>query len=90
LTYAIVKGMNLVKVPYFTLPNLLLEDPLVPEFLQKEAHPEALADSVRDLLNDPARRDLIAQRFARLRVDLARGADQRAAEAVMSLAIRDE
>ncbi len=88
LTYAIVTGMNLVKVPYFTLPNLLLDAPLVPEFLQNEGSPEVLASAVGDLLNDPDKRGHIAERFAKLRVDLACGADERAAEAVMSLVTR--
>ncbi len=88
LTYAIVAGLNLVKVPYFTLPNLLLNEPLVPEFLQNEGHPEALCASVNVLLNDEGMRKAVAQRFGNLRVELARGADERAAESVMALALR--
>jgi len=37
LTYAIAKTFKLVNVPFFTLPNLLTVEPLVPEFLQAEA-----------------------------------------------------
>jgi lipid-A-disaccharide synthase len=88
LTYAIVTALNLVKVPYFTLPNLLLNESLVPEFLQNECNPEALAASVGELLDDERRRSLIANRFGKLRVELARGADERAAETVLSLACR--
>jgi lipid-A-disaccharide synthase len=85
LTYAIAKGLNLVKVPYFSLPNLLTEEPLVPEFLQGEGSPVALASAVGDLLEDAARRDVIASEFAVLRTQLARGADQRAANAVLAV-----
>ena len=86
LTYAIARLFRLVKVPYMTLPNLLTSEPLVPEFLQGEATPEALASAVAGLLADPRRRRAIERRFARVRSDLARGADERAAGAVLELA----
>ena len=85
MTYAIAKGLNLVKVPYFSLPNLLTSEPLVPEFLQREGSPFALASAVADLLHDDARRKVIATEFAALRTQLARGADERAAEAVLAV-----
>jgi lipid-A-disaccharide synthase len=88
VTYAIAKTLNLVDVPYFTLPNLLTDEPLVPEFLQAEAAPDALAKAVTDLLNDGDRRRFIADEFRSLRTELARGADERAAAAVLSLAAR--
>jgi len=86
LTYAIAKGLNMVKVPYYSLPNLLTDEPLVPEFLQHEAQPATLEAAVRDLLNDSARREYIAARFGAIREKLARGADERSAEAVLKLA----
>jgi lipid-A-disaccharide synthase len=85
LTYAIVNGLKLLKLQYFTLPNLLTESPLLPEFMQDDARPEAIADAVVDLLNDPERRRFIADRFARLRTELAQDTDQRAADAVATL-----
>ena len=87
LTYAIVKTFRLVKVPHFTLPNLLTPEPLVPEFLQGAAHSEALADAVSGLLKDPDRRAAIAGQFAILRAELAQGADKLAAQAVLELAL---
>jgi lipid A disaccharide synthetase len=59
---------------------------LVPEFLQHEAQPAALEAAVRDLLENSARREYIAERFGVLRDTLARGADERSAEAVLKLA----
>ncbi len=85
LTYAIAKTFNLVDVPFFTLPNLLTEEPLVPEFLQAEATPQALATAVTELLDDPERRAMISKEFAELRGELALGADNRAAGAVLDL-----
>jgi lipid-A-disaccharide synthase len=88
LTYAIAKAFNLVKVQYGSLPNLLTDEPLVPEFLQGEATPDNLAGAVSDLLGDPDRRARIASEFQSLRSMLACGADQRAAAAVIKMASR--
>ena len=85
LTYAIARGLRLVKVPYFSLPNLLTDEPLVPEFLQQAASPPALAEALFSLLDDAPRRARIAKAFARLRLELARGADGRAAETVLEV-----
>ena len=86
LTYAIAKTFKLVNVPFFTLPNLLTAEPLVPEFLQAEATPAALATAVTNLLDDPERRALISKRFTELRSELALDADNCAANAVIELA----
>jgi lipid-A-disaccharide synthase len=85
-TYAIIKAFRLLKVPTITLPNLLTPEPLVPEFLQGAASPDALADAVSGLMNDPGRRAAIADQFAKLREELAKGADKLAAKAVLELA----
>ena len=87
-SYAILKGLGLVRLSHFTLPNLLTEEPLVPELIQGDARPDKIADAVSALLNDAGRRKLIARRFAKLRAELAQGTDQRAAEAVIEVAGR--
>ncbi|HEX2139777.1 MAG TPA: lipid-A-disaccharide synthase [Woeseiaceae bacterium] len=89
LTYALARSLRLVKVRHFTLPNLLTDEPMVPEFLQGGASPTALADSLHALLQDPKRRTDIAREFAKLRDQLARGADRLAAQAVLELAVRE-
>lgn len=50
LTYLL--GRPFFRLPYFTLVNLLLDKPAVPEFLQHRATPNALADAVATLLTD--------------------------------------
>ena len=75
-----------IRLEHVTLPNLLLEEPLVPEFIQDNAEPGPLADAVLELLDDPQRRQFISERFDRLRRALALDADQRAADAVLELA----
>lgn len=85
LTYAILMGLRLVKLTHYTLPNLLTETPLVPEFMQGDARPDAIAKAVIELLDDPDRRRIIGDRFAKLRTELAQNTDQRAADAVIAL-----
>ena len=86
LSALILRLFKLVKTEKFTMPNVLTEKPLIPEFIQENAQPEAMAEAVAALLDDPARREAIARRFVKLRQDLALGADERAAEAVIELA----
>lgn len=85
LTYTIVKAFGLMKIDQFTLPNLLTDKPLVPEFIQHDATPDALAAAVSEFLSTPERVAAVEDRFAKLRVELALGSDQRAADAVLSL-----
>jgi lipid-A-disaccharide synthase len=85
-TYWLAKHVFRIKLAHFTLPNLLTEEPLVPEYMQHDAQPGPIAEAVLALLDDPARRRAISERFDRLRQELALDADQRAAAAVMALA----
>ena len=84
LTYFIAKTLRLVKLQYYTLPNLLTKEPYVPEFIQGAATAEAIAECVANMLGDRAWRALITDRFAKLRAELALGADGRAADAVIA------
>ena len=87
LTYWLGQSvLRLVKLSHYTLPNLLTEEPLVPEFIQHDALPGPIADAVVSLLDDPQRRQSISERFGRLRSELALDADQHAADAVLRLA----
>jgi lipid-A-disaccharide synthase len=86
MTAAILRTFRLLRNEYFTIPNLLTEEPLIPEYIQEDATPKALAQAVWELLQDPQRREDIGRRFATLRTELALGADDRAAEAVIELA----
>jgi lipid-A-disaccharide synthase len=52
---------------YVTLPNLVLDEPVVPELLQEDATPAALADAMLALLADPARQ---RDGYARVRAAL--------------------
>ena len=86
LSAALIKGLRLLKLTHVTLPNLMTKVPLVPEFIQGAAQPEAIAAAVRELLDDPERRRFISDEFAKLKAELALNTDQRAAEVVIGLA----
>ncbi len=86
ISYAIIRGLKLLRLSHFTLPNLLTETPLVPEFMQGDAQPDLIATAVIELLNDAPQRQMIRDRFAKLRTELALNTDQRAADAVIELA----
>ena len=75
-----------LKNKYFTIPNLILDEELIPEFIQEEVKANSLAQAVWELLEHPERRAEISRRFATLRENLALGADDRAAEAIIDLA----
>jgi lipid-A-disaccharide synthase len=53
LTYLL--GRMLVKIPYLGINNLLLREPMYPEYLQGAASPAALAAELRDCLGNAAR-----------------------------------
>ncbi|PHN73781.1 lipid-A-disaccharide synthase [Pseudomonas syringae] len=80
LTFWILKRM--VKSPYVSLPNLLAQRLLVPELLQDDATPEALARTLLPLIEDG--REQTAGFDAIHRV-LRRDASNQAADAVLSL-----
>ncbi len=86
LTYWLGRHLFRIRLAHFTLPNLLMDTPLIPEFIQNDAQPGPIAAAVIALLDDPQRRQFISARFDRLRQTLALDADQRAADAVLGLA----
>lgn len=54
LSYAI--AIRLANLKYAALPNLVLDRPLMPEFLQNDCRAELLAGALGQLLDDPAAR----------------------------------
>ena len=85
-TYAVGRAFRLVRSRYFSLPNLLADAPLVPEFLQAEATPEALAEAILAYLRSPGRMRELQQELRRLGDRLRRGASDGAARAVLERA----
>jgi lipid-A-disaccharide synthase len=65
-----VIGRMIVKVPYLGIANLLLKEPMYPEYIQGAATPEVLAKELQACLHDPARRNETAIRAEKLRAVL--------------------
>lgn len=86
LTFLIVRLM--VRSRFVSLPNLLAGEALVPELLQRDANPEAIARETLRWLAEPAYRDSRVARFAALHASLRLDANVKAAEAIAQL-LRD-
>jgi lipid-A-disaccharide synthase len=78
LTYAL--GRMLVNVDYLGIANLLLGEPMYPEYIQHAATPAALARELRESVENPGRRDRTAEQARRLRALLVASASGTAAE----------
>jgi lipid-A-disaccharide synthase len=85
LTYHLVKGLGLVKVPHVAMANLLAGRELAPEFLQDRCRPELLVPALLGLLEDPQRRLEIAAEYARIHAGMRHNAAREAARAVLEL-----
>src|SRR5690606_22325892 len=53
-TYRLVKGLGMLKVEHYALPNVLAGTELVPELMQDRCTPENLADAVLRWFREPA------------------------------------
>lgn len=88
LTYAIVKGLGLLKTRQYSLPNALAGEAIVPELMQGDCTPERITAAVLDWLDQPARMDALAPRFAEIHAQLRRDASAAAAAAIAELVDR--
>jgi lipid-A-disaccharide synthase len=70
ISWQIMKRQKLQ--PWVGLPNILCEDFVVPEFLQDQCTPEALAGATLDWLSKPDRVDALQSRFQQLHQTLQR------------------
>ena len=68
--------------PWVGLPNILAGDFVVPELLQSNAHPQALATSLLEWLDAPARMAAVQQRFCEMHATLQRDTATLAADAI--------
>lgn len=78
LTYLLVMRLGLMKVNRYSLPNVLANEPIVPELMQHDCTPENLADAVLAWFADAEARATLLPRYhaihARLRGDASAGA----------------
>jgi len=82
--YAIASRIATVK--WATMPNILADEEIYPEFIQSAATPENIAKAALELLQDESRQQKIKSQLARIVSSLGEpGASQRAAAAILSL-----
>jgi lipid-A-disaccharide synthase len=82
LTY--LGGRMLIRVKHLGMPNVLADREIVPEFIQGNAQPGAIAAEVLRLLDDRARREQMIADFDSVIARLGKGgANERAARAIL-------
>ena len=78
-------GRLMIRTRFVGMPNILAEREVVQEFLQHEARPHAIAESVLELMNDSARREKMITDFDAVISKLGEtGASEKAARAILS------
>ena len=83
MTYQV--GKRLIKVKSLTMPNLLAEEDVYPEFIQDAATPENISRAALELLQNRSRREKVRSKLAEVIASLGGpGASRRAAEAILS------
>jgi len=83
LTWALMRSM--LYLPYVGMPNVLAGEKLVPELLQGEATPGALAAALLALLRDTAAQRRQVERFTEFHHLLRQNTAEKAADAVLSV-----
>ena len=83
LTYQLAR--LLVNTPYYSLPNLLADQPLVKEFIQGDISPEALGGEILSLIEDPSRTQQLASVFTKIHNELRQDASRIAADTIMQM-----
>lgn len=78
-------GKLLIKIDKFSLPNLLAEEYIVPEFIQQQCTPKNLASAVLEQLNNLPMNEVMALRYQKIRQGLQRDASEHAAQAISQL-----
>jgi lipid-A-disaccharide synthase len=81
ITYMLAKW--LVKLKWFSLPNLLANETLVPELLQDEVVPEKIVPLLQKLLNED--QSSLNDKFMAIHQSLKQDASEKAAQAVIEL-----
>jgi lipid-A-disaccharide synthase len=83
ITAFLLRTLGLVKVPYFSQPNLLVGRRLVPEFLQEEVSGPALGAALLHEIEDPQHVSELDREFHTVHEILRRGGAERAATAIL-------
>lgn len=89
ITAMIVRAFKMIKVKYYTLPNLLSGEPLIKELIQEEITPEAIEESLSVLFTNPKKIQHMKQKFMQIHLELKQNASEKAATAILELIKQD-
>lgn len=85
LTYTLVRGLGMLKVRNYALPNILAGERVVPELMQRDCTPPKLAAATLAALKDPGIAARLEPRFREVHLQLRQDASARAADAIAEL-----
>ncbi len=86
LTAFIIRRFNMIKTKYFTLPNNLCDEMLVPELIQEDITAENILEEIeKQFLQNKKQRDYEKQRFHNTHLLLRKNASEQAAKAILEL-----
>ena len=85
LTAWLLRTLRMVRLPYFSLPNWLAGEALVPEFFQQAVNGASLARALQVQLRDLPQRARLMQRFRAIHEQLRQDGAAQAAAAVIEL-----
>jgi lipid-A-disaccharide synthase len=85
LTYRLVMLLGLMKVNRYSLPNVLANEPIVPELMQGDCTAEKLCAAVMQWFDNPDARATLLPRYRYIHAKLRRDASASAADAVAEL-----
>ena len=80
----LVLAKLMVKVEHYSILNHLGDKPVIPEFIQSECHAQNLTTEVQRVIKDADYRTAMLQSFDQFRAELKNGANERAAEEILS------
>jgi lipid-A-disaccharide synthase len=83
LSWALMRSM--LYLPYVGMPNILAGEKLVPELLQGDAGPAALAGALLALLRDTEAQKRQVERFHEIHLLLRQNTAQKAADAILNI-----
>lgn len=86
LTAFLLRGLGLLKVPFFSQPNLLAGRQVVPELAQGDVAPPRMGQEIERWLDAPEEVRALQLLFADLHGQLRRDASGQAADAILALA----
>jgi lipid-A-disaccharide synthase len=82
----VIQKLGMIKSPFFTLPNNLSGENLVPELIQQELTPEAVIEAVENQFNESdEQKQYRINRFKDIHKELKQGASEKSSAAIHQL-----